>query len=390
MKRYLRHTCTVCKRFTDRLVDNVRVVPDKCVITLNCQGRLVPIEYRSNGEISTDPEVGVTDWYPRNRTPIAASTAPVEPPLLATSTGQFQQLVLAIPLVLPPADTATCTLELLQRSEAPTSFRQYTYRFETTFQNVGGVESGLEKKTLRYNAIGPNADVVEVYLNGVKQEIGLNPENYQLYDGVSPALPNMVFFNTPQTVAGVSQVDVIVSQAVPSTVSTLTFTRVIDDEARAGTGAWENINYVERLVGGVWTPMYLFSVDIEGTVDLTLNTVMVPNTDVLVDTNGDTVSDTVVPLSTILVLLARQPYSQVDRYTSIAVPLDTFTFERDYFKYVAVDGVPTLQITETSLLTFYPPLRLTRYNTELTIQTALPGVEDQLVVDGDLIVGPDK
>jgi len=384
MKKYQRLICTVCKRTKDAPVDNTRVVPDRCTITLNCQGRLVLTEYRSNAEIAVAPEVGITDWYPRNRT-VTATVADTEPTLVNTSTGTYQQLVLGLALASPPTDAATAALQLTLRDDTPKNYRQYTYRFDTTFQNVAGVEDGLEKKTLRYTAYGVNPDLVEVYVNGVKKE---QFTDYQLYDGTpsSTVPPNIISFNVPQTVSGTAQVDVIVSKAAVLNTTTLTFFRNTDNEARRDKGAWENVSYLDRLVGGVWKRFYLFTYDVSTSVDLTLNTIMIPSTPILVT---DVVPAS-VQLSDSELLLARKPYTQLDRYPDIAAKLSDFSIERDFFKYHTVSGVPTLELTDTTLTTFYPPARLTKFQTELTIKTATAGVDEQVVKDGQVVVGPDE
>jgi hypothetical protein len=388
MKKYLRFTCTTCKRFIDKPVDNQRVTPDKCTITLNCQGRLVPIEYRSNAEIATDPEVGVTDWYPRNRTPVATATIS-DATFINTSTGVYQQLVIGVPLASPPTDTATAALTLQLRSDTPKNYKQYTYRFETTFQNVAGVEAGVEKKTLKFTAYGLNPDIVEVYVNGVKREMGVNVDDYQLYDGTISSLipPNMVVFNTPVSLGGVTQVDIIVSKAQLLDTTALNFFRNIDSEPRKDKGAWENVSYYDRLLAGVWTRFYLFTCDVLNNLALNPNTIMVPSAPLAVTDVPPVPS---VPLSQIYLLLARQPYTKVDRYPDIQVPFDTFSLERDYFKYHNVEGVPTLEITDTALATFYPAARITKFDYEPTIKTPTAGNEEQIVVDGKVVVGPDE
>lgn len=387
MKRYLRLGCTVCKRTIDKLVDNVRVVPDRCTITLNCQGRLLPLEYRSNGEIAVAPNAGTVDWYPRGQTP-TSSIATTEPSFINTATGTTQQLVLAVQLPFVPGPSSTAAMTLNVRAETAQDFRQYTYRFETGFSTVSGVETAVERKTLRFTAYGANPDIVEVYLNGVKQERGTNPDQFQIYDGTitSTVPPNMISFNTPVVVTSTTQVDVIVSKAVVLTQNFLSFFKNVDNPARTNTGAWENVDSYSRFTGGAWREFYVFTYDVLNTSDIALNTIVVPTGDVLV---VDGMTSLAVPLTQCHFMLARQPYSTLDRYTDTTVPLSGLSMDRDYLKYHAVGGVPTLEITETSLVTFFPPARLTRFDPELTIKTPIAGVDEQLVIDGQVIVGPD-
>ena len=387
MKRYLRLGCTVCKRTIDKLVDNVRVLPDKCTITLNCQGRLLPLEYRSNGEIAVAPNAGTVDWYPRGQTPLS-SIATSEPSFIDTSTGSTQQLILACRLPFVPGPAATARMTLNVRAETVNSYRQFTYRFETGFSTVSGVETAVERKTLRFTAYGANPDIVEVYLNGVKQEQGVGPEQFQIYDGLpsSTVPPNMISFNTPVIVTSTTQVDVIVSKAQVLTQNLLVFFKNVDNPARTDTGAWENVDSFARFTGGAWVDFYIFTYDVLNTTDIALNTIVVPTGNVLV---VDGMNSVELPLSDCHFMLARRPYSVLDRYPDTTVPLAGLSMDRDYLKYHAVGGVPTLEVTETSTVTAFPPARLTRFDPELTIKTALAGVDEQLVIDGQVIVGPD-
>lgn len=375
MKKYIRVACSVCRRFADRLVDNAHFTPDKCTITFRCEGRLFPVEYRSDGGITSAPEVGLIDWKPRT-TAIVSQDVSAATELIDTSGGLEKQLTLAVALASDPGPSSTLILTLNRRSDTPKSFRQYVYRSEATFTTISGVESGLAKKVLRY---GPT-DTVEVYLNGVKLERGPLLENYELYDGTSTSAvpPNTVRFNKEIALPGVTQVDVIVAQAVAQATSAITFKRVIQDESRLGSGSWENVSAVDTIT----TRYYLFYCDLADATDLQLNTIMTVS-------QPATLGLSQVQLSSIMLLLARKPYSQLDRYTSLAVPLSSLSFESNYLKYALVDSDDKMMVTSTALETFYPPLKVIRFVQEKTIQQQLAGSQDQLVVDGSVIVGPD-
>ena len=381
MKRYLRYSCSVCKRFADRLVDNVRALPDKCTITFKCEGRLFPVQYRSDGGITSAPEVGIVDWRSRGTAATNSIQEQVQT-FLDTSTGRTQQLVLAVRLdsITGTTDGSTIKLKLNQRSDAPKNYKAYVYRMDTTFSTVSGVEAGLEKKTLRYEA----TDTVEVFVNGVKQELGvIGTGTYQIYNGVAQVPPNTVVFDSAISLPGMTQVDVIVSPATTTTQSELTFNRNIDDESRLTTGSWENVDYVECFDGTNWRKWYLFTLDLGEATELVLNTIMTSAASATINGSFN------VPATNMMLMLARKPYSTLDRYTNLVVPLTTLTFERDFLKYFAVNGKSVLYVTETAKETIYPPLRVVKFNTEKTIQTALDGVIDQIVVDGSVIVGPD-
>lgn len=388
MKKYVRLTCDTCKRDIDKLIDLGHYAPDKCVITLGCEGRLFPIEYKSNGTIATTPEVGITDWRPRGsaKTTTYKDAAPV---FIDLACGTKKQIVLAVLLASAPVAGTTITVPFTVKSDAPKAYRQYTFRRDSAFSSISGVESGLEKKTLRFTAYGtassPVPDFVEVYVNGVKREQGTSPDGFQVYDGTATSAipPNTISFNTPIILAGTTQIDVIVSKAETGTNVSLTFVRNTLDESRAGTGAWENVDYIQKFDTG-WSNKYLFTCDLDTNTSLTLNTILTAS-GVMALSTFDT-----VPLSAGELLLSTQPYSILDRYTDISVPLEGMSTDRDYLKYYAIDGDTTLRVTDTQLLTSYPPFRVGKFSVEKTIKTQIPGVEEQIVVDGKVITGPDS
>lgn len=388
MKKYLRLSCTVCKRTTDKLVDNTRVTPDRCTITLNCQGRLIPVEYRTDAQIATAPAIGVTDWSPRGST-AGTATGPTEPAFIDTSTGELQQLVMGIRLGAEPPPGSTALLTLQVRAEVPKDFKSYVYRRSTEFNTISGVEDGISQKTLKFRAWGPDPDLVEVYLNGAKLQEGTGPADYQLDDGTPtpPAPSNTIKFNSPILPDTTFQVEVIVSKAPAVTTRDLTFNRNSDNDARLSLGAWENVSRIERFTEALGPhSFYLFTFDIKNNSVLTKNTVMYPVGSVFVNTGGSVV---VAPISDCIFLLSRAPHTKVDRYPDISVNLGSLDASRDYLKYAPINDVLSLSVAETSLSTHFPPSVVHRFNPEGIIKTPVAGEEEQLVVDGGLIIGPD-
>ena len=302
---------------------------------------------------------------------------------MSTSTGNLKPFVIGIRLPSPPPVGATATLNLAARNDAPKEYKQFIYRRDNEFSTLSGVEDGIARKTLRFKAWGPNPDIVEVYLNGAKLEKGTGPNDFQVDDGSAnpPAPSNTIKFNTPILPVGTFQVDVIVSKALLSDVYTLTLTRNQEDPNRSG--AWDNVSSVERFNGVSWDTYYLFSIDLDGTSSLKKDTVLYPEGGVFVSGLGTVVSQDVI------ILLARKPYTRVDRYLDISVPLSTLGADRDYLKYHEVNKDLVLEVTETALTTNFPPSRSVKFDPELTIKTAVQGEEEQVVVDGSVVVGPD-
>lgn len=379
MKNYLRYACTVCERTIDKLVDRSRFIPDKCNITLNCQGRLVPVEYKGSAEINPAPKTNIVDWYPRGTTFSIAEISNEE--LVSAYTGAANQLVLAVALPAPPPPGAQVTLTLTARSSAPKTYRQYVFRKDAQFSTISGVEAGPAKKALRYSVTGPDPDLVEVFVDGVRYEEGTGPNNFQLNDGsLTPAVPpNTVSFNSPIPVSGNTQVDVIVSKLVPLETELLVFSLNEGGPTRP-SGAWENIRQIERL----GTTYFLFTHDLSTSSGLTENSILFPGEELTAS-----FQPIPIPLSSCQLLLARKPFTQVDRYPDIVVSLSALDGQGDYLKYHKVDGAMELDVTKQTLTQLYPPGKLVKIAVEETLKEP-PGFNDeQLVVDGSVVVGPD-
>lgn len=366
MKKYLRLQCNLCHRDIDKLVDITHYSPDRCTITQGCEGRLQPLEYRSSAGIAVSPEVGVTDWQPRGSKKLPGTN--LTPLLLINlATGSLKQIVIA-----SMVDAPSIIITFEGKADTPKAYRAYVFRKEGAFITISGVESGLEKKALRFTAFGENPDMVEIYVNGVKKD----PDtDYKIADGTSTsAPPNTIVFSQPIDAAGVTQVDVIVSKDESSAEHLLTFVRNSSNESRRGTGAYENVNYVEAMDVNIgWKKLNLYTLDLDSAAaTLPLNTILIPKNQ-----------------TDALILLARKPYTQLDRYTDVIIPLDGMDPQVEYLKYYAQDGVTTLRATVQSLITIFPPLRLVKFRVESPITVATAGVEEQLVIDGKVITGPD-
>jgi hypothetical protein len=370
MKKYLHLKCTNCKRSVDKLVNLTHYQPDKCTITLGCEGRLQPLEYKSDSSISVAQKTGATDWYPRN-TEIINNKKQVDIKLIDLQSGSLKQIVIAVPQEEPPED-AIYTLSLKIKADTPKEYRQYIFRKSGVITSISGIESGLEKKALRFNAFGDSPDLVEVFVNGVKRDQGKGNLDYQIYigDSASIAPPNTIVFNTPIEQPGISQIDIIISKDAPAKIINLHFTRNQYDESQVNTGAYENINYLERFINGKWQKYYLYTLDLnEGIIDL--NSILLP-----------------VRESDAFILLARKPYTKLDRYNTIIFKLNNLN-DNDYLKYFKENNNTVLKAADTSLVSVFPPLRFNKFTTESTIKTKLAGDSEQLVIDGSVIIGPD-
>lgn len=318
---------------------------------------------------------------------LVTGQADTPPVLIDTSTGQKQQLVLAIQqTAVPPAGT-TARLTLTARADAPKNYKQYTYRRDTTFDVISGIESTASQKSLQFTAYGVDPDLVEVFVDGVKLEQGTGAEQFQIYDGspTSAVAPNTIKFNSPVVPSGTTQVDVIVSKIGVVNQVHLDFIRNADNPERLETGAWENVSSITRFVGGAWQTYYLYTYDVLDNDDLVLNTILYPSQPVSINGGLQTAA-----LSRCFFALARKPYATIDRYHDLLIPLSTLSSDRDFLKYHRVDGMDRLEVTKTSVEIFFPTAKITTFNIEPPISVQVGGVTEQITVDGKVVVGPDK
>lgn len=368
MKKYLTSVCDTCNRSIDRLVNLTHFSIDKCVITLGCTGRLLPAVYNSNANTISSPLVGVTDWYPRGKTITDIRTIS-ELELVNLSTGSLGQIVLAVPGIEPPEDeTSSITLKI--KTDLPKEYRQYTYRKEGIFRIISGIESGIEKKSLHFNTKGIDSDIIEVYVNGVERKLGLELDDYQIWNGsLSLVPPNTISFNSDIMQAGIIQIDIIISKEQSSSTVEITFNRNKLDESRKGLGAYENVNYIELITDNGLELFYLFTFDLVN-LSIPLNSILIPE------------------LSSSFILLAREPYTKIDYYNNIIFPLTGLSPEQNYLKYYNINSIPTLRVTKNSVKEIFPPFKTNKFEIEQTIKVSSIGISEQSLLNNQIIIGP--
>lgn len=389
VKRYVQLKCSICARTRDSLINLKNYTTDKCTITLGCEGRLSPVGETSDGtSLIGVPPVGLQNWYARGSTPVG-TTAITDDLLYDTSTGGTRQLIVAVQdsaIGFTPNNTCTLTLNLIAEQQQARDYRQYTYRKTGSFIIVNGVEDSIAKKVLRYTITGAAPDQVEVYVDGVKRARGLGATEFQLYDGTvgSPVPPNSVLFNT--VVTGVApQVDVIVTKAATLSTLSLPLVRMINDEARVGTGAWEGVDGIKKL-GDRWSLFYCDFTEI-GTTPVDVKLRLDSNTPNIL-LQGITTA--VVHPSASAILLSRTSlHTTVDRLRGSWVPLSALNSSTGYLVIKFFNGARQLLITNTAVAGVFPPLEVLRYAIPTLLRTKLLGNSDASEIDNAITIGPD-
>lgn len=386
MKKILKLQCDTCDRKIDKIVDLKRYDTDKCTITLGCVGRLSPVEYKSTANITVATKAGVSDWIPRN-SQVSEYHELKSETFINLASGVNNHLTLAIKSEdFGPGSFIRVPINL--KGDVPKPFRQYSFMMDKPFTSISGVESGQEKKTLRFNKPDESFDIVEVYVNGVKWEYGEKLNQFKFYSGNNESRipPNTIVFNSRIVPNGRAQVDVIVSKYVQTIVKKLTFTR--NSSAQNLFGAWSDILFVDKFKHGpnVWERLLLFTCDLS-TLDIPLNSIF---------TIGHVIEipsiNSVAAISDAFMLLSNPPYSQVDRKHNVVVPLSTIS-DRDYLKYTSENDKRNIKVISSAEEEIFPLLKTppeSKISGINLIKTAIKGSQDATRFDSTTIVGPDE
>ena len=386
MKKILKLQCDTCDRKIDKIIDLKRYDTDKCTITLGCAGRLSPIEYKSTADITVATKAGVLDWIPRNL-PISKYQELKSETFISLSSGVSNQLTLVVKSEdFGPGSFIRVPINL--KGDVPKPFRQYTFIMDKPFISISGVESGQEKKTLRFNKPDESFDIVEVYVNGVKREFGEDLNQFKFYSGnvESRIPPNTIMFNSRIVPNGAAQVDVIVSKYVKAVTKKLTFTR--NSSALNLDGSWNNILFVDKFRHGpnVWERLLTFTCDLSF-LDIPLNSIFTVGPVIEISS-----INSVAPISDAFLLLSNPPYTEIDRKHNLVVPLSTIS-DRDYFKYYIENEKRAVKVISTAAQEVFPLLKTppeSKISGINLIKTAIKGSQDATRFDSTTIVGPDE
>lgn len=392
MKRYIKLQCTACKRERDELIRVSQYTPDKCTITLGCEGRLSPVGFTNNGANTVGvPPAGLVNWYPRGQT-LNANVELIPESLYSTSTGSNQQIILAVRTKEVISDDAYVSLKLEAEQQSSKDYRQYTYRRAGGIQLINGVEDNQAKKVLRYSST--NGDLVQVYVNGIKLNEGLNPEDYQLYGDQSPTPANSIYFNSPLT-GGFSQIDVIVTKKSTISEIELKFIRMTDDESRLGLGAWEGIESV-KLLNETWKLFYCDISKLVSPPELDIKLRLSDNPTLLIDGAAQIVlsnqpNTRAQNSDTAAILLSRENlFTHIDRQRSNWVPITNLKNNTNFLITKLVNNTRTVFVSETSISPLFPALIPKSYSEVKILKTRLNGNVDAAELDNNLVVGPDQ
>lgn len=352
---YVTYSCTFCHRSKTFLKDDIRTVPDHCIITKGCLGRL-NIDGEDSQQILTNPVSGLTDWYPRGKSQYTSSSAkidPVENVSLASSINGG--IAVAIRSVAEPT-ASTIILNVQQRKSGDIEFSQYLYKTTTaSTSSISGRD--LNGKNLRFDSQAISESRVTVLVNGVVST------TVQLS-------ANTVTFVSPLSMG--SNIEILVFSSVSSTENSIILTKASLQIPSLARGSWSNIAKVERQTGSIATSWWLYLAE---SLNLVSGAVKVNNLSVSNDA---------------VVLLASYPYEAADRRLNFVLELDEL--KSDYVLNVSSSGKMTVHRDKIKEL--YPPLSISYssfISDDLNSSSASSGVvtdSSEYLLQTEKIIGP--
>lgn len=345
MNRYITYQCTVCRRTKDVERDNLRAIPSGCTITKGCGGTLLKIGDKGFAE-QTSPVAGVTDWYPRGTSPQAseAQTTPEQVELSSSSSGA---LVLAVRMSTAEAELQSAlTLKLEQRRVEAIPFNQFTYRI--LLENVTTI-SGRDSqgKNLRIDSLAQSEGRLRVRVNGVLRD------DYSVSASLQSS--SITFYSVLPLQ---SVVDVVVFNEKEVEEKELEFVTNRTIAVNDLSGAWGNVRWVDKINPAISAPneqrWWLYTCT---------STSKFPST-ARIRVVGAYFGSSLISSGDVIFLMGTTPYSHVDRYLSLIVPL---TACESGFN-ILTSNKPTRDFTlERGLVaSIYPPLKIRRGYTDAT------------------------
>jgi hypothetical protein len=355
MNRYFIYQCTVCRRTKDIPRNDTHVIPTGCTITKGCSGTLLKVGERDIAE-QTAPVVGVTDWYPRGTHP--SDSEPVKTieyvNMSGSSTGA---LVLAIRMTEDQANAVSSVVVTLeQRRVEEISFNQFTYYVLTNgMTTISGRDS--QGKNLRIDSTAVTEGRLRVRVNGViRTDYTVNSSINSSSVVFSSVLPlqsavDIIVFNEREVED--KELEFVTNRTIP--VSDL-------------SGAWGNVRWIDKINPAIPGPneerWWLYTcTSIAGLQP----SARIKVTQVLAET-------TEISFENIMFLLASPPYSHVDRYLGLVVPMTECV--EDFNILTSSKITRDFMIEKTRAKSIYPPLKIKRGYTEqqksLTSEDIIP------------------
>lgn len=343
MANYITYQCSICRRSKDVLKDDNRALPNMCIITKGCQGRIFPI----NEKTFIDPVIpltGITDWFPKGKEVSEIKPQTPQQSDINLSTSKIGTLTLAVRGV----QIDKVHLKVLERKIEDIDFQQYFYKLDqptNTIPSIGGsIKRDIYGKLLVFDEEAINDGRVMVLVNGVARFEGSSLDDL---DSISP---NNVSFNKVLPAGTVISVLVYAEKDVQE--KNITF--LLNSTKRSRYGSWANVSAVRDLnfyTGPVIDSWYVYTCETVTTIlpNSRLKIVSLNNTAGTVLKSGNNLTD-------VRFLLASEPFSSADRYYNFIV--DTQILRDSLFGYSIGEGIIKLGIEGEAVTEIFPPLKI--------------------------------
>jgi hypothetical protein len=339
MNRYITYQCTVCRRTKDVERDDKRAIPSGCTITKGCGGTLFKIGDKGFAQ-QTKPVAGVTDWYPRGTAPTKESK-PVASESVEMSVSSSGALVVAVKMTTAQASTISAlTLKIQQRRVEAIPFTQFTFRILVSgTTTVSGRDS--QGRNLRIDSTAQSEGRLRVRVNGVERTD---------YTVSSTVQASSVTFS--QELPLESVVDIVVFNEREVEEKELTFVTNRTIAVNDLSGAWGNVRWFDKLNPLLSEPneerFWLFTCT---------STASLPSS-ARIKVVGLYNGTSLINPQRAVFLLASPPYSHVDRYLGLVIPLSTL--QEDFV--ILTSSKPTRDFTtdKSNIESVYPPLMIKR------------------------------
>lgn len=377
MTTYVVYQCSICRRKKNIPRDDVRVMPNTCTITKGCRGSLFSISQTTERKL-TQSVAGLTDWYPRGTSPLAA-TAVEQASQVSMVTAPSSILTLAISFGVEYQEP-TIVAKFIQQRPDDIPFQQFTFRLGAVSSQVSPLLSNgltgkdINGKNLRFDQAAIDEDRVKVRVNGIVVSKGSGTHEFNI-------IPNKILFNSSLSIGTV--VDVSVYNEVDFVEKDIVFTRNTAVSAATSTSAWGNIgNFRLQKMGNIIPD--IFTVYSSSAISELLTSKMK-----LVGFYKEDGIDRIG--STAMFLLSSPPYENVDRYFNFCV--STAKISESFLIDIVKQGEFDFFVDSSAVEELYPPIELIinesyLKNDTFTTTAVIPTDTPAARLGGTKIIGP--
>lgn len=297
MPTFISYKCNTCLRTKDIPKDNIRALPNLCIITQGCDGRIFPIA-ETPFATSYDQVNGLTDWTIKKD--LDNSTAKTITSFFEISTSKSGSISLAIPSILAVSEVLKVTLT--QQTAKSVKYQQYTFKFAVPTISISGKD--LNGKNLIFSSDDISSNRIKVLVNGI--------EKYE----------NIDFVFSPNTITFLAilpaNTNIVVNVYVENVIDTSYLYFYRNGNNRLSPSSWSNIKSCMLPGEGEYS---LYTCDIFSNVSTT--------TRLKVESVHDEYNE-VVPknnLDRCFFVLSKYPYGNVDRYKNFILELSTLSLD---------------------------------------------------------------